>query len=162
MEYSSGDEFAGKSLVTFPSHRKPFYGTMKEENIVVTKEFLLKERPGHIFNLWYNLFLKMRGCVTVMIAFDVLNKTMFLEGSKKSKLYFDPSKNKKRCIVVMPQNKVRRTWETWIHIILLYTALYVPFKIGFNPPDSENMKRFDYCVDASFILDFFLQFIFAF
>ena len=86
---------------------------------------------------------------------------MYLEGARKS-AKVEIIKLKKSCIVMMPINLFRRIWENIVNLLLLYTALFVPYKIGFAPDESEGAKMIDKTVDVLFAMDLFLNFTFAY
>jgi hypothetical protein len=96
-----------------------------------------------------------------MHAFKGLKTRMYIEGAKKS-TKVDMSKHTKPRIVMMPTNTFRRIWENIVHLLLLYTALFVPYKICFAPEESDNVKLLDKVVDILFGLDLFLNFTFAY
>ena len=64
----------------------------------------------------------------------------------------------------MPNWAFKKFWSAIIQIILIYTAIYVPFKLSFIPPgdDVPFWDTFDTIVDILFITDLFVNFISAF
>ena len=61
----------------------------------------------------------------------------------------------------MPDSSFKTFWNIIIIVLLLYTALFVPFKIAFIETNSITMVVIEYVVDIIFALDIFVNFISA-
>jgi hypothetical protein len=53
-------------------------------------------------------------------------------------------------------------WSLFISVLLIYTALAVPIKVGFAEKDGVEMILFDTFVDLCFLTDLVIQFFLAF
>ena len=76
---------------------------------------------------------KLRGSIYLIQAFAFLHKSMYVKGTTKtSKLDLIPVEEQKvPCYVIMPNWTFKKIWSAVIQIILIYTAIYVPFKLSF-------------------------------
>jgi hypothetical protein len=64
--------------------------------------------------------------------------------------------------MIMPTNKVKKTWDWYITILLIYTALVVPYTVCFNTNRDDLLSfSFDILSDCSFFLDILLTFLTA-
>ncbi len=64
----------------------------------------------------------------------------------------------------MPKDKFKTVWNTINILMLIYTILYMPFKIAFIDDDgiSSPGAIFDYFIDAFFMLDILITFFSAY
>ena len=60
--------------------------------------------------------------------------------------------------MVFPNNKYKQAWDFVIMILLVYTALYVPFKVCFVETTSDFGFVLDLCVDFLFLSDIVVTF----
>ena len=116
--------------------------------------------------MWQMLVKKLRGSVYLVQAFAFLHKSMYVKGTtKRSKYESDVRKDyKPPRYILMPNWKIKKFWSAVIQIILIYTAIYVPFKLSFIPPAVKVpfWDSFDTFVDGIFITDLFINFISAY
>jgi len=49
-------------------------------------------------------------------------------------------------------------WDIWVILLLIYTALFVPYAVSFIDNSSDGQFIFDLIVDASFLTDIVLTF----
>jgi hypothetical protein len=62
----------------------------------------------------------------------------------------------------MPNNLIKRVWDLYVILLLLYTAICVPFIVCFNISRDDGFNFvFDLVVDASFLIDIILTFFTA-
>ena len=62
----------------------------------------------------------------------------------------------------MPDSKFKMIWNIIIIMLLLYTAIFVPFKIAFIvEADGILTQLFEWLVDILFGIDIFINFISA-
>lgn len=116
--------------------------------------------------MWQMLVKKLRGSIYLIQCFAFLHKSMYVKGtSKKVKLdaglgdqYRPPF------YIIQPHWGFKKFWSAIIQIILIYTAIYVPFKLSFIPPGDAVpfWDTFDTIVDAIFITDLIVNFISAY
>ena len=62
----------------------------------------------------------------------------------------------------MPSNKYKKAWDVLIIVLLIYTAIYVPYKVCFLDTTSDFQFIFDLMVDACFLTDIVFNFMTAF
>lgn len=67
---------------------------------------------------------------------------------------------KKRCLL-LPSNKFKTSWTIIIVILLVYTAIFVPYKIAFILEDSQATIVIDAIVDILFGIDIIVSFLSA-
>lgn len=61
--------------------------------------------------------------------------------------------------IIMPNNKLKSAWDMYIVLLLIYTAVLVPFYVCFNVERKDKASFiFDLTIDASFLVDIFLTF----
>ena len=61
--------------------------------------------------------------------------------------------------LIKPDSRFKAFWNMIIIVLLLYTAIFVPFKIAFIQTDSPVMVVFEYIVDIIFSLDIIVNFL---
>ena len=64
----------------------------------------------------------------------------------------------------MPSNKVKQAWQGVSILAIIYTAIYVPFKVAFLPNDIELpfLDWVDTIIDYIFVIDLFVNFFSAY
>ena len=62
----------------------------------------------------------------------------------------------------MPENDVKKIWDVIIAVILIYSAIVLPYRISFVEVDSNLMVGLDICFDSLFTIDIFLSFFSAY
>lgn len=91
---------------------------------------------------------------------------MYVKGTtKKSKIDHEIEADyTKPWFIIMPNWTFKKIWSAIIQIILIYTAIYVPFKLSFVPPGSSLpfWDKVDTIVDILFISDLFINFLLAY
>jgi hypothetical protein len=86
--------------------------------------------------LWHRIYLKARGGARVLQQFGELNSKIYLygaavrpdnrkHGSKKSGEQTDTK------WLIMPDSQFKKIWNMLITILLLYTAIFVPYRTAF-------------------------------
>jgi hypothetical protein len=63
--------------------------------------------------------------------------------------------------VIFPTNKYKQWWDLLIIILLLYTAIYIPFKVSFIEESKTLVFIFELLVDILFLTDVVLTFFTA-
>ena len=61
----------------------------------------------------------------------------------------------------MPTDQFKTLWNILIVLLLIYTALFVPFKLAFIETDTDTLKMFEILVDLIFGLDIIVNFVSA-
>jgi Ion transport protein len=108
------------------------------------------------------MLAKAKGAVLVLDRFSSLTRRIYLFGTSK-KLKFEIEKEEKvRWFVIMPEGKVRMCWNFVVLLLLMYTAIFVPFQTAFVEDDTELSKHLETLMDSMFITDFFLNFLMAY
>ena len=62
-----------------------------------------------------------------------------------------------KCLI-MEDNKYKQYWDLYIVCLIMYVALIVPYRLGFDLEDTNRWKIWSYVVDASFGVDIILTF----
>lgn len=62
----------------------------------------------------------------------------------------------------MPDSKFKQYWNLFITVLLIFTAVYVPFKTAFVDDTSTGILIMETFVDCAFIIDLFTQFFSAY
>ena len=62
--------------------------------------------------------------------------------------------------VILPDDKFKRAWDTLIAILILYSAIVIPYKIAFV--DIDNFAEIDIMCDILFAFDILINFFSAF
>ena len=66
-----------------------------------------------------------------------------------------------KCII-LPDNSIKKKWDLIIAVILIYTAIVLPFRVSFIDNDSEFYKNLDIFFDCMFGTDLILCFFSAY
>lgn len=86
-----------------------------------------KEKQKRIRSLWYMMLAKAKGAVLVLDRFSSLTRRIYLFGTSK-KLKFEIEKEDKiYWFVILPEGNVRMVWNFIVLLLLMYTAIFVPF-----------------------------------
>ena len=64
--------------------------------------------------------------------------------------------------IILPNNGLKNKWDIYVMFLLLYTALFVPYRVCFEDSTSSAMQVFDYMMDISFAIDIILTFFSAY
>jgi hypothetical protein len=70
------------------------------------------------------------------------------------------SRATEKCII-FPDSKFKTAWNLIIIVLLLYTAIVVPFRIAFVEKSGQVNKIIDICIDVLFGLDILVNFLSA-
>jgi hypothetical protein len=112
------------------------------------------------------LVKNLRGSIYLIQAFAFLHKSMYVKGTTKtSKLDLMTVEDQTvPCYVIMPNWTFKKLWSAVIQIILIYTAIYVPFKLSFIQVGTKMpfWDTVDTIVDILFICDLFVNFLAAY
>ena len=63
--------------------------------------------------------------------------------------------------ILHPKNRFKQTWQIIFTILLIYTAVFVPFKLAFIEDETAAIKIFEYFVDIFFGIDIVINFFSA-
>ena len=64
--------------------------------------------------------------------------------------------------VILPDNYFKKKWDLLIAVILIYTAIVLPFRVSFIDEDSDFYKRLDIFFDVVFGVDVVFNFFSAY
>lgn len=99
-------------------------------------------------------------------GFQNKSNVKYIKAGKGSKSmndsYVDNSENlvKKGCMIY-PYNGTKTAWDLWVMLLLVYTALFVPYQVCFMDETSDGLFMFGLIVDASFLTDVVITFFTA-
>jgi hypothetical protein len=156
LGYSSGQSDESDMIeLSFRQYGLPF------------SELTKMQRDEQCFMLWQKVIKKLRASIYSIQAFAILHRRLFLAGTTKKyqAALGQNSQDKACCCIIMPNTRLRKIWSAIVQILLLYTALYVPFKIAYLAHLEKGtpfMDRVDGLVDILFVCDLFLNFIIAY
>ena len=91
--------------------------------------------------LWRKAYTRARGGTRLIQVFYHLHKRILLFGTTKN-LYGENGTLghremlKKKCCLIMPDSKFKTVWNILIIFLLVYTALFVPYKLAFIESDT--------------------------
>ena len=68
---------------------------------------------------------------------------------------------KQKSCMIFPNNKYKQWWDLFIVLLLIYTALLVPFNVCFFDVSSTFQLMWDILVDLLFVIDIILAFFCA-
>lgn len=121
-----------------------------------------KDKQKRIRSLWYQMLAKAKGAVLVLDRFSSLTRRIYLFGTSK-KLKFEIEKDEKiHWFVILPEGKVRMVWNFVVLLLLIYTAIFVPFQTAFIEIDTKLINDLETFMDSMFITDFILNFLMAY
>ena len=66
-----------------------------------------------------------------------------------------------KCCLIKPTSQFKTFWNILIVLLLVYTALFVPFKLAFIETDTQALIFFEILVDLIFGLDIIVNFLSA-
>ena len=143
-------------------------GNSSESDMIVIQkekewsEMNRDERDNHSFVLWRRLTQKLKGSVTVINSFSRLNRRMFLSGTTKSLAFLNVKEKKPHWWLIQPNTKLNTAINTMSHLLLVYTAIVVPYQVAFlSETDTPDLDFFDRVVNYLFQIDFLLNFVTA-
>lgn len=61
--------------------------------------------------------------------------------------------------VLLPDSNFKMFWNIVVIILLIYTAIYVPYDVSFNDKESKGAKNFSYSIDILFAIDICINFM---
>ena len=99
------------------------------------KDLNKRDQIDRLFFMWQMLVRKLRGSVYLIQAFAFLHKSMYVKGTCKNNRLeaYNTRESKPPSYIIMPHWKFKTFWSAIIQTILIYTALYVPYKLSFIP-----------------------------
>jgi hypothetical protein len=62
----------------------------------------------------------------------------------------------------MEDNKYKQYWDLYIGLLILYVALFVPYRMAVEAKDTKGWQVWGYLVDGSFFIDIVLTFFTSF
>lgn len=153
MQFSSGESEPEEDMRNYIDVRKPYvpFGQLSE-----------KEQVDRLFFNWQQLVSKLRGSTYLLQAFTSLQQSMYVKGTdKNSKVKMaEVEEETPPWYIIMPEWRFRKFWSAVIQIILIYTAIYVPYKLSFIPMGETIpfWDSIDTLVDVLFISDLIINF----
>ena len=65
-------------------------------------------------------------------------------------------------LIILPDDNFKIRWEIYITLLLLFTALYTPYRLAFINNDTPLSTAVDIFTDVSFTFDVVLNFFMAY
>jgi hypothetical protein len=119
------------------------------------------ERDIHVQNLWKKAYLKARAGSQVIHFFDDLNRKIYLFGVSKKLEEIEKEEFIPRYIL-QPNSNIKSYWNIVNIILLLYTALFMPYRIAFIDDETVLQQVVDWSVDGLFFFDIIVTFFSAY
>ena len=115
-------------------------GESGSEFFVKLKDLNRQAQLHRLMFLWRKAYTRARGGSRLIQVFYHLHKRILLFGTTKNLLGERGTINrheilKRKTCLIMPDSKFKVYWNIIIILLLLYTALFVPFKIAFIETD---------------------------
>lgn len=113
--------------------------------------------------LWKRCLAKTRGAVQIINTFGDLNRRIYLHGSTRKHEFIELKESIKPCkIIIMPESKVKNTWNLIMMVLMLYTGIYIPYKTAFIDSSTQGVFNFELSIDCLFMFDVFVNFLSAY
>ena len=109
------------------------------------------------------MLAKAKGAVLVLHRFGSLTRRIYLFGTSK-KLKFEVERELSvKWYIIMPESRMRMTWNFIVLLLLMYTATITPYRTAFvDNDDGSAISIFEIFVDTMYIVDLFLNFFMAY
>lgn len=120
-----------------------------------------EDRRVHIIMLWKKAYLKGRAGAQVIRFFADLARKIYLFGVSK-KLEEIEKEEIPPPYILLPGSNIKSYWNIVNIILLLYTALYMPFRIAFVDEETSAQTAVDWTVDSLFFIDIIVTFFSAY
>mmetsp|Transcript_5655 Transcript_5655/g.5165 ORF Transcript_5655/g.5165 Transcript_5655/m.5165 type:complete len:280 (+) Transcript_5655:859-1698(+) len=111
-------------------------------------------------------YLKANGGAKIMEKFGEVHRRILVYGTTK---YINQdakvdsgSFSRKLPFILMPDICFKKFWNIVVMLLLIYTAVYVPYQVAFVDSDSTAMFRFELFIDSLFISDIIINLISAY
>ena len=89
-----------------------------------------------------------------------MGSTKSLFGSKQNIVDLRELKKKRNCLL-LPHDRFKTIWTVIIVFLLIYTAIFVPYKIAFIEQESTFLQVLEAMVDILFGIDIVVNFMSA-
>lgn len=96
----------------------------------------------------------------VLVEFLQVKKRVMRYGTSRRVVLREKPKKppEKGCRLIHPEHPGKRAWDIFIGALLIYTALFVPFRLAFEDEASLGVQVWDFMVDGLFLADIVLTF----
>ena len=121
-----------------------------------------EDKEARLKTLWFAAYCKAKGASLILKKFGDLNQNLYLYGTSKKLEDIQNDQNERKWFIILPDNKFKSYWNIVIICLLLYTAIWAPYKIAFIDDTSDFEFVFDIIVDSLFFIDVILSFISAY
>lgn len=128
-----------------------------EDEQAIFKYMADEEKELHVLNLWKRLYSKARGGSLILRFFNDLSRKIYLFGVSK-RLEEMEQEEIPNPYAIQLNSKFKSYWNIVNIILLLYTAIYMPFKIAFIDDENTVQQVLDWCVDVLFFVDIIITF----
>ena len=165
LKYSSGaSDQEGQFFVKY----KMLPEADKKERMLWLWERAFKKAKGasiiirkHIYQnnkIYVDGFANRRNVNFIQLQQDLENEELGLEESMSTQNPLTHVHNKVVPWLIYPDQPQKRLWDILIVFLLVYTAMYVPFKVCFIDDSSDFQFAFDLFVDVCFMGDIVINF----
>ena len=164
-----GEQIQDPKELVYSSGESP-ENELFERNLKQLSKPELEERMLYLWNLTYR---KARGAALLVTLYYQEKELQHHNGFKRlrslatkvdttvapqaaEKQYFEELKNVS-CLI-SPKSKYKQRWDILVMLLLLYTAIWVPYKVCFEDTLTSFEFALDIVVDSLFLLDIILTF----
>eukprot|EP00347_Sterkiella_histriomuscorum_P010858 403374655 len=131
-----------------------------EDNEIVFKQMNAKEKLNHVQFLWKDAWIKAKAGVNIIRFFEILSRRFYLFGVSKGVDQIEKDDIIPRYIL-MPENTFRIIWSVITIMLLIYTAIMMPFFLAFIDKENVDISALEGIVDGLFIIDILITFFSA-
>lgn len=120
-----------------------------------------EERKTHMIGLWRRAYLKGRAGGRVIRFFNDLSRKIYLFGVSKNLEQIEKEEIP-AYYILQPGSSIKSYWNIVNITLLLYTALYMPYRIAFIDDNNLTQVVLDWVVDVLFTIDIIVTFLSAY
>jgi len=123
-----------------------------------------REKQKRIRTLWYKMLAKAKGAVLILDRFSSLTRRIYLFGTSKKLKYLVEYDESPKWFIILPESQVRLIWNFIVLCLLMYTAIFVPYRTAFIEDENPNsfIVKFEVFIDSMYMFDFCLNFLMAY
>eukprot|EP00347_Sterkiella_histriomuscorum_P023172 403335679 len=120
-----------------------------EDNLIQFRLMTSQQQKNQVNDLWKRGFLKARAGVHVINLFSDLTRKIQLFGVSRGLADLQLEENIPPYIL-MPADQFRGIWNIINIVLLLYTAIFMPYKVSFVDKDDNPQVILDHIIDGLF------------
>lgn len=87
---------------------------------------------------------------------------LYIYGSNKKHDNIDIKEKRPLPFILMPNSRTISIWNIVLMFLMLYTAIYIPYKTSFIDDTSDLVNYIELFIDSLFIFDILVNFVSAY